>query len=144
MLSLTTGETGMKNRVLVGYWIFKKIQDRSSRGRVHVTFCEKTLASLAKWSIDKKVWNICVYDNAKSSMATEFFSIFINLQVSNQSILSLILASTTADLIPNPFGSGIEEQTPVLAGRIQIPTPALSLTECILDFRNNNALWDTH
>ena len=77
-------------------------------------------------------------------MATEFFSIFINLQVSNQSILSLMLARTTADLIPYPFGSGIEEQTPVLAGRIQVPAPALSLTECILDFRNNNALWDTH
>ena len=33
--------------------------------------------------------------------------------------------STTADLIPYPFVSGIEEQTPVLPGRIQLPIPAL-------------------
>ena len=42
---------------------------------------------------------------------------------SNQSILSLRLASTTADLIPYPFGSGIEEQIPVLPGWIQVPSP---------------------
>ena len=58
-------------------------------------------------------------------MATEFFSIFIMWRVSNQSILSLRLASTTADLIPKPFRSGIEEHIPVLLGRIQVPVPAL-------------------
>ena len=30
-------------------------------------------------------------------------------------------------LIPYPFGSGIEEQIPVLQGRIQVPVPALRL-----------------
>ena len=33
--------------------------------------------------------------------------------------------NTTADLIPYLFGSGIEEQIPVLPGRIQVPVPAL-------------------
>ena len=45
------------------------------------------------------------------SMATEFFSIFFMWRASNQSAF--------------PFGSGIEEQIPVLAGRIQVPVPAL-------------------
>ena len=61
-------------------------------------------------------------------MATEFFSIFIIWRASNQSIMSLRLASTTADLIPYPFESGIEEQIPVLPGGIQIPVPALHMT----------------
>ena len=52
-------------------------------------------------------------------MATELLSILsIWWQASNQSLLSLRLASTTADLIPYPFGSGIEEQIPILTGRI--------------------------
>ena len=55
------------------------------------------------------------------------FSIFFMCRASNQSILSLRLASTTADLIPYPFGSGIEEQIPVLPSRIQVPVPALIL-----------------
>ena len=58
-------------------------------------------------------------------MATEFFSICIIRRSSNRSILSLRLASTTADLTPYPFRSGIEEQKPVLMGRIQVPVPAL-------------------
>ena len=45
------------------------------------------------------------YLNIRFSMATEFFSIFITWRASNQSILSLKLASTKADLIPFPFGS---------------------------------------
>ena len=58
-------------------------------------------------------------------MATEFFTILIMRRVSNQSILSLRLASTTADPKPYPFGSGIEEQISILPGRIQVPVPAL-------------------
>ena len=65
-------------------------------------------------------------------MATEFFSIFIMWRASNQSILSLRLASTTADLIPYPFGSGIEEQIPVLPGRSQVPVPALAAVNYML------------
>ena len=41
----------MKNQVLVGYQVFKKI---------HVKLSQKTLASLTKWSIDTKFWNICL------------------------------------------------------------------------------------
>ena len=93
----TRGGTGMKNQVLVGYRVFKKIKYGSSWVSVHVKLYQKTLASLAKCSIDTKVWNKYVFDNAKLSMATEFFSIFIMCQASNQSILSLRLASTTAD-----------------------------------------------
>ena len=40
-------------------------------------------------------------------------------------ILSFRLARTTADLIPYPFGLGIEEQILVLPGWIQVPVPAL-------------------
>ena len=42
-----------------------------------------------------------------------------------QSILFLRLASTTADLIPYPSGSGIEEQIPVPPGWIQVFVPSL-------------------
>ena len=48
---------------------------------------------------------MCVCNNAKFSMATEFFSIFIMWQALYQSVLSLRLASTTADLYPTLSGS---------------------------------------
>ena len=51
----------MKNQLLVGYRVFKKIQVRSSRVRVHVKLYQKALASLAKWSIDTKVWNMSLW-----------------------------------------------------------------------------------
>ena len=44
----TRGGTGIKNQVLVGYRVFKKIKYGSSRVRVHVKLYQKTLASLAK------------------------------------------------------------------------------------------------
>ena len=56
-------------------------------------------------------------------MATQFFSIFIELQINQY--LSLRLASTTADLIPYSFRSGIEEKLPVLQGQIQVPVPTM-------------------
>ena len=56
----------------------------------------------------------------------KFFSLFSIWRDSKQSILSLRLASATADLIPYPFGSGIEEKIPVLPGQIQIPVPSLA------------------
>ena len=64
-------------------------------------------------------------------MATKFFSIFNIWQALDQSILSLRLASTTADLIPHPFQSGIEEQIPVVPGRIQVTAPSLITTESL-------------
>ena len=42
----------------IGY--LKKFKYGSSRVRVHVKLYQKTLASLAKWSIDTKVWNMCL------------------------------------------------------------------------------------
>ena len=50
----------MENQVLIGYRVFKKIKYGSSRVRVHVELYQKTLASLTKWSIDTKVWNMCL------------------------------------------------------------------------------------
>ena len=41
------GGTGVENQVLIGY-------------RVHIKLCQKTLASLAKWSIVTKVWYMCL------------------------------------------------------------------------------------
>ena len=56
-------------------------------------------------------------------------------RVSNQSILSLRLANTTADLIPYPFGWGFEEQIPVLPGQSQVPVPALIyIILCLVTF----------
>ena len=68
------------------------------------------------------------YENAKFSMATKFFNIHIMWQASNQSILSLRLAGTTADLIPYPFLSGIEDQILVFTFCIQGPVPSLIYT----------------
>ena len=44
----TRGGTGMKNQVLVGYRVFKKIKYGSSRVWVYVKLCQKTHASVAK------------------------------------------------------------------------------------------------
>ena len=74
-----------------------------------------------------KGFESCVYGIIKFPMATEFFSSFIIGQASNRSMLSLRLASTTAHLKPYPFGLRIEEQIPVLSGRMQVPVPALCL-----------------
>ena len=63
----------MKNQVLVGYQVFKKIQVRGELGSGPLY--QRTFAALAKWFIDTKVWNICVYYNAKFSMATEFYHV---------------------------------------------------------------------
>ena len=130
---ITRGGTGMKNQVLIGYRVFKY---GSSRVRVHVKLFQKTLASLAKWSIDTTVWNMCLWQRQIFD-GHRVFSIFIMWQASTQSILSLRLASTTADLIPYPFGSGIEEQIPVLPGRIQVPVPVLAHT-ALLNHRSYN------
>ena len=67
----------------------------------------------------------CVNCNIKFSKATESYSKFSIWWASNQEILSARLACTTADLIPYPFGSSIEEQIPVLPGYIQVPVPPL-------------------
>ena len=42
----------------IGY--LKKFKYGSSRVRVHVKLYQKTLALQAKWSIDTKVWNMCL------------------------------------------------------------------------------------
>ena len=56
----TRGGTGMKNQELMGIGYLKKFKYGSSRVQVHVKLYQKTLASLAKWSIDTKVWNMCL------------------------------------------------------------------------------------
>ena len=73
---------------------------------------------------------ICVNYNIKFPMTKEFFSIFSRWQVSNQSILSLRLASTTADLIPYPYELGIKAQNPILPGHIQVPVSSLLFCNC--------------
>ena len=63
--------------------------------------------------------------NIKFSMATEFFSIFSIWRASDQSMLSLKLASTTADQTAYPFRSGFEVQITILPGRLQVPVLSL-------------------
>ena len=52
---------------------------------------------------------IIVKHNIKFYVATEFFIIFSIYDIFNQSILSVGLVSTTADLILYPSGPGIKE-----------------------------------
>mgnify|MGYP001791428993 CR=1 FL=1 len=64
-------------------------------------------------------------------MATELFSILTIQRASNQSILSLRLASTTADLIPYSIEQDMEGQTPVLPGWIQVLVTSLIRMSCV-------------
>ena len=107
--SLSRGGTGMKNQVLVGYWVFKKLQVRVESGSRKTLPENNCITSEVIHRHEGLEYVSTTTPNF--SMATEFFSIFIMWRGSNQS--------------PFPFGSGIEEQIPVLAGRIQIPVPAL-------------------
>ena len=93
----------------------------SRRVLVHVIQYQKTLASLAKRhnGVEYVLLQHQIFDGHRLP------TFFIICRASNQSIWSLRLANTTADLIPYPFGSGIEEQIPVLPSRIQVPVPAL-------------------
>ena len=50
----------------------------SERVRVYVKLYQKNLESLAKWSIDTKVLNVC-HCNIKFMMATDFFGIFYHM-----------------------------------------------------------------
>ena len=71
--------------------------------------------------------------NIKFAMATEFFSIFSIWRASNQSILSLRVAST--------FRVGNEEQIPALPGRIHVPVPSLMQT---IQQSFNNDCWKVY
>ena len=57
-------EVGVERVRKINYWLgmgyLKKFKYWLSRVRVNVKLYEKTLASLAKWSIDTKVWNMCL------------------------------------------------------------------------------------
>ena len=113
---------GMKNQAAVGYRVFKKIQVQ--------TLPENTC--ITSKLIHRHKGLEYVSTTTPNFLWLQNFSAFFScLSVSNQSMLSLRLASTTADLIPYPFGSGIEEQIPFLPGRIQVllpvPVPALTL-----------------
>ena len=63
----------------IKYWLgigySKKFKYGSSWVQVHAKLYQRTFAALAKWFIATKVWNICVYYNAKFSMATEFYHV---------------------------------------------------------------------
>ena len=71
---------------------YQKINFNYSTGqvRVYLKLYQKALASLARWSIDTRVLNMCLLQHQ------QFFSIFIIWGAQNQSTLSLRLRSTTA------------------------------------------------
>ena len=75
---------------------YQKINFNYSTGqvRVYLKLYQKALASLARWSIDTRVLNMCLLQHQ------QFFSIFIIWGAQNQSTSSLRLRSTTANLIP--------------------------------------------
>ena len=98
------GGTGMKNQVLVGYRVFKK---NSSTGRVGFgSLCQKTLASLA---IHKHKGLEYVSTTMPCFLWPQNFSAFL---LCGEFQINQYLQLTTADLIPNPVGSGIEVQIP--------------------------------
>ena len=91
----------MKNQVLDGYRVFKKIQVRVESGSDPRKTLPENTCITSQVIHRHKGWE---YVSTKTP--TEF----LKRRVSNQSILSLRLASTTA---------------PVLLGRIQVLVPAL-------------------
>ena len=112
----------MKNQVLVGY--LKKIKDGSSQVRVHVKLYQKTLASLAKWSMDTKVLNMCLWQS-QIFRGHKVFQHFYHV-MSFRSI-NIVLETGKYHSWPNtvPFrvrSWGANTHTP---GRIQVPVPAL-------------------
>ena len=56
---------GLERVWIIKYWssirYLKKFEYGSSRVRVHIKLYQKTLAAQAKWSIDTKVWNVCLW-----------------------------------------------------------------------------------
>ena len=63
---------------------------RTGQVQVYLKLYQKALASLARWSIDTRVLNMCLLQHQ------QFFSMFIIWGAQNQSTLSLRLRSTTA------------------------------------------------
>ena len=105
--------TGMKKQVRVGYQINFKF---GSGTGPHKTLPENTSIT---GEVIHRHKSFEYASTTTFSMATELFSIFMIWRASNHSVLSLRLAGTTVVLYP------IEEQIPVLPGRIQVPVPSI-------------------
>ena len=107
------------------------------RAWVQVNHYPNTLASQAKWSIETKVLNMCQLQ----PLIFHGHRIFRNLSIwraSNEPILSLMLANSTADRIPKPFQQNrIEEQKAVFQGWVQIPIPSLLHMQIFLPLINS-------
>ena len=114
----------MKKQGRIGYWISIKFQLRFGSGSgPRNTIPENTCITGKEIHRHNGVEYVLLQHQIFDGHRIPTF--FIICRASNQSIWSLRLASTTADLIPYPFGSGTEEQIPVLPSRIQVPVPAL-------------------
>ena len=112
----------MENQVLVGYRVFKKIQVQAGFRSTQ----DSTRKHLHRQQSDQQTQRLHVSTTAPNIPWPHNFSAYLScdeLQINQY--LSLRLASTTADLIPYSFGSGIEEQIPVFPGQIQVPVPTL-------------------
>ena len=116
--------TGMKKQVWFGYQYAININHGSGTG----PWPRKTLPGntcITGEVIHRhQVLNMYLLQHQNS----EFFIIFNIWWASNQSILSLMLASNTYTWLGHfiyPFGSSIEEKIPVLLGQIQVPILAL-------------------
>ena len=118
----TKGGTGMKIQIQAGYWVTNKFQVQVGSG----TSPHKTLPRATCITCEVIHWHKSFeYVSITASNFSESFCIPSLWRDSNQSILSMRLASTTTDLIPYPFLSGVEEQIPVLPGGIQAPVSSL-------------------
>ena len=107
-------------------WVWKS-KFRSSIGSG--TCLRKTLPEstcMAKWSLKQRFW-ITFLQHHQTFHGHRIFQHFIIKW--QASILSLKLFSTTTDLIPNPFESGIEEHIPALPGRIQVSVPSPNISQ---------------
>ena len=118
----------MKNQVLVGY--LKKNKYGSSRVRVQVKLCQKTLASVAKWSIDTKVWNMCLWQRKifRGHRTLQHF-----YHVSSFKSTNIVFETGKYHSWPNtlPFRVGYWGANTLLPAQSQVLVPALlSTTLC--------------
>ena len=112
----------------VGYRVENKFQ---LRGMSSTSPClTLPILSQVKWSTDTKILNTFQLQH-QTFHGHRTFQHFNHTTYSNQSILSLRLASTTADLIPYSIEQDMEGQTPVLPGWIQVLVTSLIRMSCV-------------
>ena len=114
----------------IKYWsgirYLKKFKYGLSRSELgpRKTLPENTFASLAKWSIDTKVWNMCLQQR-QIFHGHGIFQHFYH--VTSFKSISIVFETGKHHSWPIPYPFG--EQKPALPGRIQVSVPALSLWE---------------